>query len=373
MTAAEASKSLLSLPADVLLFLPTYLRDIEDFINLAATCHLLHDLSLHTSPRTILKLAAAASKIFFRPDPWFLVAATARQVGEWASRSPENTAELRAAFRKGMDGLLELALEHAGLTMERIRELHEMRFSTINPVVDLIDKCVGAQWYATPNFWNGGVDDAWTLSMDPPETFFHLATYGELFAPAFDIFLETGAVPEVLDVDTRLEFVKYCIPDWACYACQNSAGDVKRHDGSIDPRRAVEAVGPYVPFLTTEPGFPKGFTHCTHQLGLRHLLDSTRWNPSWTQVRAAVGGDFEEEWKQELWWSVVMCQGLEGMMMIRPGNLTQWSDRLVAWRAKIAALPVKPTKFKVGRQETYVFPDLRGDLDVATSGYACGT
>ncbi|KAH9837676.1 uncharacterized protein C8Q71DRAFT_556026 [Rhodofomes roseus] len=363
MTRDECSASLLSLPEDVLLTLPHYLRDIEDFINLAATCRLLHNLSLHTLPRTILRLAAAASRTFFRPDPCFLVAATARQVGEWASRSSENTAELRAAFRKGMDGLLELALEHAGLTMERIRELYELRFSTINPVVDLIDRCVGVQWYATPNFWDGGVDDAWTLNMDPPETFFHLATYGELFAPAFDTFLDTGVVPEAMDVDTRLEFVKYCIPDWMCYIRQK---DLRNTGNKPDPRRVVQPVGPYEPFLNSVKTYPDGFTEYTHQRGLGHLIDSTRWNPSWAEVRAAVGGDFEEEWRQDLWKAVVMYQGLEGMKMIRPGDLAPWRERLAVWRAKIAALTLRPRKVRVGRQETCVFPDLRGDVDIAS-------
>lgn len=362
---AVAVSSLLSLSADILLSLPFYLRDIEDFISLAATCRLLHELSLHASPRTILHLAAAASRIFFRPDPHFLIAATARQVGEWAFLSSNNTTELRLAFRKGMEGLLELALEHAGLTMERIRELCEMRFSTINPVVDLIDKCVGEQWYSTPNFWNGGVDDAWTIDADPPETFFHLVTYGELFAPAFDAYLETGAVSEAMDVDTRLEFVKYCIPDWACYRCQDST------EGSIDPRRAVEAVGVYAPFLDEDSG--QKFHEHTNQLGLGHLLRSTRWNPSWTEVRAAVGGDFEEEWKQDLWWAVVMCQGLEGMAMIKPGGNARVRERLTAWRAKIEGLVVEPGKIRVGRQVTYVFPDLKGDLNILTSGYVVGT
>ncbi|KZT67862.1 hypothetical protein DAEQUDRAFT_712769 [Daedalea quercina L-15889] len=370
---------LLALPGDILLVLslPCYLRDIEDFTNLCTTCRLLHGLSTQTSPKTILRLAAAASRIFFRPDPHFLVAATARQLGEWASLSSANTAQLRATFRNGAEGLMELALEHAGLTMDRIRELYGLRFSTINPIVDLIDKCVGEQWYATPNFWDGGVDDAWTIDVDPPETFFHLVIYGELFAPAFDLFLETGTVPEVANVNTRLEYVKYCIPDWACIACMGGACDVKRPDGSIDPRRAVEPVGPYVPFLSEEwiqnRTYPDKFTKHTHQLGLRHLQDSTRWNPSWAEVRAAVGGDFEEQWKQDLWWAIVTCQGLDGMTMIRPGNLAPWRERLTAWRARIEAMSERPNKIAVGRQGTYIFPDLKGDLDITTSGYTYGT
>ena len=102
------SSSLLSLPEDILLTIPCYLRDIEDLVNLSATCRRLHGLSASTSPRTILQLAAAASRIFFRPDPHFLVAATARQLAEWASLTSTSTAELRVAFRGGMEGLLEL-------------------------------------------------------------------------------------------------------------------------------------------------------------------------------------------------------------------------------------------------------------------------
>ncbi|KZT65069.1 hypothetical protein DAEQUDRAFT_731800 [Daedalea quercina L-15889] len=362
--------SLLSLPEDILLTLPRYLRDLEDFVNLTATCRLLHDLSASTSPRTILHLAVAASRIFFRPDPHFLVAATARQLAKWASHSSTNTTELRAAFRGGMDGLLQLALEHAGLTMRRIRELYEMRFATINPVADLIDKSVGAQWMAIPNFWNT-VEDAWTLDVDPSETFFHLVIYGELFAPAFDVFLETGTVPEAADVDSRLEYVKYCIPDWQCYANETLAHDKRLPDGRIDPRRAVKPVGPYAPFAKEKyrNARPDEFTRHTNQIGLKHLLESKRWNPSWVEVRAAVGGDFEQEWKQDLWWAIVMYQGMDGMEMIKPGNLAPWRERLIAWRANIEEMTEKPSKIRVGRQETYVFPDLKTDLAIASSGF----
>lgn len=367
---SKSATGVLSLPGDILLALPRHLHDIEDFVNLSATCRLLRDVCKDASPKTILRLAAAASRIFFRPSPHFLVTATARQLSEWASLSQANTAALRAACRGGVEGLLELALDHAGLTMERIRELYEMRFTTINPVVDLIDKCVGEQWYATPNFWDGGVDDAYTINVDPPETFFHLVIYGELFGPAFDVFLETGVVPEVASVETRLEYVKYCIPDWACYACMKSAKGVKLANGKIDPRRAVDAVGPYASFKN---GNGDDCTNHNNQIGLAHLLKSTRWNPSWKEVRAAAGGDFDEKWKQALWWAVVMCQGMDGMRMIRPGDLDPWRDRLSKWRARINALTNRPQRVKVGRQATYSFPDIEGDLCIASSGYVGGT
>jgi hypothetical protein len=104
------------------------------------------------TPQQILRLAAASSRIFFRPSPHFLVAATARELGNWARRSIDNEQQLAARLEDGLDGLLELALRHCGLTVERIRELYEMRFSLINPVTDIIDKCVGSQWCNIENF-----------------------------------------------------------------------------------------------------------------------------------------------------------------------------------------------------------------------------
>ncbi|EPS99214.1 hypothetical protein FOMPIDRAFT_1164125 [Fomitopsis schrenkii] len=360
---AIVGRTLHSLPEDILLSLPVYLHDIEDFVNLGSTCCLFYSLSVCTSPRTILHLAAAASRTFFRPSPHFLVAATARQLSEWASLSPANITHLRDAFRGGTQAVLDLALEHAGLTMARIRELYEMRFATINPVVDLIDKCVGMQWYSTPNFWDGGVDDAYTIDADPPETFFHLVTYGELFGSAIETFLETGVVPEVASVEMRLEYIKYCLPEWKCWI---SMSDLKRRYGTIDPRRVVMPVGPYVPFGRYEEIWvsPPDFSEHGNQEGLLHLLESTRWNPSWKEVRAAVGGDFDVEWKQEVWRTVVMCQGLHGMEMIRPGNIRPWRERLTAWRAKIEALTTRPDRVRIHNQETYIFPNIQGDLHV---------
>ena len=361
--------TLLMLPEDLLLTLPYYLHDIRDFNNLAMTGRYFYGLLAHTSSRTILHLAVAASRALFRPDPHFLVAATARQVISWATLCPEHTVEFRMAFRRGKEGLLDLALRHTtGLTLERIRELYEMRSSTINPITDLIDKCIGEQWASTPDFWNGGVDDSMTLYASASETFFHLVIYGELFAPAFDSFLDTGLISPSMDVETRLEFLKYCLPDWTCWRGQDLAKHIELPDGSIDPRRAVETVGPYAPLA---PGQElAGFTEPENQVGLKHLLASTRWNPPWREIRAAAGGDFVEEWKQHLWWTIVMCQGLEGMVMIRAGGLDAWKERLVVWRRKIEAMTERPAKIRVGTQETYIFPDLKGDLSITTSGYS---
>lgn len=352
---------LLSLPPELFLALSAHLHDIEDFMNLSSTCLTLRSCLSLTAPRTIFRLAASASPIFFRPSPHFLVAAVARQMGAWASRSEENALALRDACLGGMPGLMDLCLAHAeGLTMQRIRELHALRFSTINPVVNLIDQCIGMQWSKTPNFWKGGVDDPESVFADPPENFFHLAIYGGLFGHAFDELLDPSspsamkpATRLAADVATRLEFIKYCIPDAECYLCQFGQ-DATLPDGTIDPRRACQAIGPYQSIDEWET---QQRCECGNQLAVRHLLYSSRWAPSWTAVREAVGGDFEVEWKQCLWEMVVWCQGLEGMDMIRPRGVDKWVKRLCGWRKGIEMMEREPGMVRVGRRETYEYPN----------------
>ena len=147
-----ARSIVLALPRDILVLLPPFLHNIEDFMNLSSTCRTFKQCMESASSDKILRLAAAQLKVFFRPSPHFLVAATAREVGNWARLDDEIESEFANRVEEGIGALLALAIEHCGLTMQRIRELHEMRFPIINPVEDIVDKCVGAQWYTTPDY-----------------------------------------------------------------------------------------------------------------------------------------------------------------------------------------------------------------------------
>lgn len=274
--------SLLSLPREILIILPDYIHNIEDYTNFSSTCKALRDCMGTASPRTILRLAAAQSTTFFRPSPHFLVAATARELGHWARESAANEDQLATRLEDGVDGLLDLALKHCGLTMHRIRQLHLQRFSIINPVTDLIDTCVGVQWYKTPNFWAGGVDDAYTIDSDPPATLFHLALYGELFGPDFEAFLDPAKQSvRRLSIDTRLEFIKYCVPDWTCYHGQKRARDLRLPGGRLDPRRTVKQTGPYAE--GTEE------SDIQNNIALEWHIKSSRWKPYWQEMRAKAG------------------------------------------------------------------------------------
>ncbi|KAM3422387.1 hypothetical protein BST61_g2741 [Cercospora zeina] len=318
MAKPKVKTTLMSLSTDILIMLPGYLCSIEDYTNLSSTCRRLRSCMATAAPNTILHLAAAQSTTFLRPSPHFLVMATARELGNWARQSVENEASFASHCRReGIDGMLKLALTHCGLTIERIRELYEMRMSIINPVTDIIDKCVGPQWYNTPDFWHGGVSDACTIESDPTSTFFHLATYGELFAPDLDHLL-TGTFGRRLSVNTRLTFVRKCIPE--------TAGNV------IPP----------------------------HNTALRWVVCSSRWRPHWKRFRTTVAGceDFKENfddrwwhrdgdeahWRQRLYENVMICQGLEGLGMVRPKLQDAWVEKCRQWRARVAELEREPAE-----------------------------
>ncbi|KAI0860551.1 hypothetical protein F4860DRAFT_514722 [Xylaria cubensis] len=375
---------LISLPQDILILLPEYLYTIEDLMNTASTCRRLRACMATATPKVILRLAAAQSRIFFRPSPHFLATATARQLGNWARKSAANEQELAEKMQEGIEGLLEIAIDHCGLTLERIRELHSLRFSLINPVANIIDQCVGKQWYQTTHFWDGGVDDAFTISAEPSETLFHLAMYGELFAPDFEAILNQDVNTRRLSVQTRLEFIKYCLPDFACFQSGRiSASDAYMPDGSIDPRRDVKATGPYA----TGSDGRTPYTH-NNNIALTWVIRSSRFRPRYKEVRAKSGvpdfqGDFadgwwydegiDQDWRQRLWEDIMMCQGLEGLGMLISDHQDQWMGKIREWRDKIARLDREPPLTKVGRQATLEYPYLLGDLRICASGYAVGT
>ncbi|KAI1345377.1 hypothetical protein F5Y01DRAFT_309105 [Xylaria sp. FL0043] len=379
-----SDRGLLSLPQDILFMLPEYLHNIEDFMNLSSTCTRLRDCMATATPNVILRLAAAQTRIFFRPSPHFVVTATARELGNWARKSDANEKELALKLEEGVDGLLELALDHCGLTMERIRDLHLLRFSLINPVADIIDQCVGKQWFATPNFWDGGVDDAYTIRAEPSDTLFHLAIYGELFAPDFEPILNKDSNVRRLRVETRLEFIKYCVPDIACHLYGHTPfAGARLPDGTIDPRRAVKPTGPYAEDGSGDPPFTND-----NNIALTWVIKSSRFRPRYKELRAKAGvpefqEDFDDtwwydenstgDWRQRFWENIMICQGLEGLGMLRPDTEHQWPEKIREWRDKIAKLDKEPPSTKVGRQATLEYPYLLGDLRICASGYVAGT
>jgi hypothetical protein len=88
--ASSRNLTIQSLPGDILIMLPEYLHNIEDYMNLSSTCRELRNNMSNSKPNILLRLATASSRILFRPSPHFLVAATGRELGNWARLSDAN-------------------------------------------------------------------------------------------------------------------------------------------------------------------------------------------------------------------------------------------------------------------------------------------
>ncbi|KAL8670822.1 MAG: hypothetical protein Q9168_004658 [Polycauliona sp. 1 TL-2023] len=330
---ASPKPSLTTLPSDILFLLPQHLATIEDFKELSSTCRRLRSICHSVSPNLILRLAAASSRVFFRPDPYFLVAATAKQVGQWAMLNENNANRLRTSLRDGIEALFGLCLDNAGLTMEDIRRLHASRFTAINPAIDLIDRCAGYQWRRVPDFWSGGCSDAATIDCEPERALFQIAIYGSLFHATLEANLEGRPG---LDREMRLDYITYCIPDWFLLDLEDIPD---------------EATGPYRNGWST-PGSEMD------QRSIRHVFRSKTWRNAWRTARQVYGPDFEDVERQMIWRGALLMQGLEGFEILRPESAGKWKPYFLELREKIEKIDTAA----LGSGELDEYPILEDDI-----------
>jgi hypothetical protein len=372
---SEIRSSLWTLPSELILEIPQHLSDIEDLINLRATCRYFRNTLSSTSPQVVLQLCHGSSHPVFQPKPWLLLSFVARAVSTWSLQSPENLRKFKTALLHGPEEVLSVAISEPAIAaiakfdLGMMTEIQEWRGRILKPLSDFMDKCIGQQWMSQPNFWQD-VDDAVTLYSEPEETLFHWLVYGEFFGGQFESWLDptsspttrvnarregrmTGSTSNLTsgdhhDIYTRLSYVKYLISDPSCFRVMHTSGnDVLPYDEFpippddpfgkvietrfgrfVHPVRAVQGtVGPYIGMKDwrnaecwkTEP-----------QVAMSHLLDrSTLWFRSWNSVRTSCGADFvrypeplgEEayydiSWKQEAWQSAITCMGFESFELL---------------------------------------------------------
>jgi len=165
----------------------------------------------------------------------------------------------------------------------------------------------------------------------------------------------------VFDLQVRLDYVKYCIPDWSC------KGGYKGIE--------VLDVGPYAPGrLNVEP--PPA-----DQASLAHILRCSRWRRLWEPVTSSEGPILSEEWKHKLWKEAVQIQGLAGMEVVtlKDGSgVRKWSHRLRELREKIHRLSEKdkPKAVLVGEVAVEVsenVPDFYREMYLCNRKLAMGT
>lgn len=79
------------------------------------------------------------------------------------------------------------------------------------------------------------------------------------------------------------------------------------------------------------------------------------------------------DWKQGMWETLMMCQGLEGLGMVMPEFSEDWAEKIREWRDKISKMEKEPAIVRVGTQRTHEFLDIYRDLCVCSSGYVAGS
>ncbi|KAF7947627.1 hypothetical protein EAE96_008709 [Botrytis aclada] len=188
---------------DLLLLLPHYLDNIEDFIHLSSSCKTLHNIfnEYPPSPGLLFELAAASSLEIFEPKPHFLMAGAARQVGQWIVATPEDCVEFHESFKvEGIYGLFEL-FKRAKLTLEEISGLIKFKKSILEP----LDLCLKIRRGEIPPVSIGH-------SVQPC---LQIAMFGDLFAASVRSSYEPG-VMNPLHTNIRLDWWVKCCPDGFC-------------------------------------------------------------------------------------------------------------------------------------------------------------
>jgi hypothetical protein len=111
-----------------------------------------------------------------------------------------------------------------------------------------------------------------------------------------------------------------------------------------------------------------------NNIALKWIFKSTRWRLHWKEARVRVSAepDYAEDlyddwdditdWRQGVWETVMVCQGLEGLVMMIPEFTEDWAGEIKEWRDKFSKMEKEPAIVQVGAQHTHEFPDIYGDL-----------
>lgn len=327
---------------DCILHIFSYL-DRESLSNLAHACRTAHKqyhklFGNDENQVLTFRILVNDSKLgALTPQPDYLISLVASQIGRWAMQSDANAHMFAKYCRRGMWGLLDLALGPAKckLSFRELDKWRHMRRSAMHHVTDLIDRCVGAQWNATPDFWDGGVSDPITITACATMTYYQLCLYGELFLPALKscILSEDGSVPLYAQPEIRLTAVRGLFSDRPFQNTDEVITIRRTKDDTQTPLSFSDSL----PETFTKPTWKDrsnydniegGDRMLDNILAIRHLLYTTKFTEAFRQLSedlstatgtGAIGDTVyynrANQLKIEsLWVSCLLLSGNEGML-----------------------------------------------------------
>ncbi|KAF8208773.1 hypothetical protein K438DRAFT_1812858 [Mycena galopus ATCC 62051] len=288
--------SLDTLPPDVLLDLPQYLHSLEDLLSLFSTNRTLYRTCANPSPKIVLRLAADSGRVFFRPHPHFLIAATARQLADWAVKEGDRRYLLEVAIQGGVQTLLELAIDVAGLSMDDIRRLYAYKCDVLNPLNRRLDLQGGPA--------SGGI----TVCNDPETALLSWAIYGELFHHSLE--LAYLPLPDVKPLSSiiRYKWFVYCMPDVNSF-----------HYMEFPPDNIPQFFKDYV--QEDDDRFQQlSMTEAT-----REFLNPPLWQE---ELETSPSFRTTGSSQRELYVSCAMHMGMKSLELLVPGGVEKWEADL---------------------------------------------
>ena len=422
---ATRLQSISTIPLTVLSLLPPHLDSITTLVSLLTLSHSTRSIILETlTPATLFHLCYISPTIF---PPWYLLSIISPSLSTRLSTTTTFRNSFKFACRHGPTSLLSnIHTQHSiptflpfnFLSLQHAHILHQL----INPLTDLVDKCIGAQWLNCEDFWNGGREDAVTLYGEADQSVWQCIVYGELFGKRYEEGLEwllerqcidsstqdshhTNAGDETLnhdekneikdangvakkdndkddpgvmdqrtwarrngcDVSLRLEYIKYCIPDWHILSSvKHPLSNQRAVTSSYLPSPSPSPPSPSSPHPSSSSNTPPvppihslrnlsldsvysnpaTLGQTEHASALLHLLCQS---PLWAQITSAIrlcaGPDFGIStyesfnglegpgWKQLLWENALWTMGWDAVeLIVEEWGKREENDKARMWR-----------------------------------------
>ncbi|KAL3422858.1 hypothetical protein PVAG01_04605 [Phlyctema vagabunda] len=322
----------LQLPVVIMVQFPIYLRDIKDLINLSASCSYLHELYKSTAPNTIYQLAAASPSLFYQqPSPHFLVAAVARQVGEWALETPKRRFIFHNAFRtNGIEGLFDLCKRVGGLSMKELRELHDIQESVLRPIAFEISKECGPLSTLDPARVESDQGVELVICEDPYKSLLQIIMFGDFFAANIRAVYD----PQVTDpfsASIRRDWWANCCPDVNCAESPVAAP-------IAGPLCSLEMMSLHNVFCSEV--WRGGWARAVGRLTEKLSPDLQPHDASLFQTQETLPQLKLEKLKEGIWEQTIKGQGLRGMHLLLYGGIANIPNDFIETRKKIMALDV---------------------------------